>query len=133
MPKAIFSMVLIFPGAGCAKLAHLQELLTLKELSDERDQQVLYVAQQDKNFEKLLAAIQDHSIVQFTDQKNFLQTFGKPVLTKRIEREGKPLQQWLYRYLTKPFGSPKVYLYFDASGKLLDWEYLKRDADKENV
>ena len=120
-----FLSVLIVTGTGCAKLAHLQELLTLQELSKDRDQQALDVARQEQDFEKLLAAVKDHSIVQFTDQRSLLQSFGKPILTKPVEREGRRMEQWLYRYPTQAFGSPKIYFYFDASGKLLDWEYLR--------
>ena len=46
----LFLSCVVF-GGGCAKLAHLQELLTLKGFSSERDRQDLYVEKQNKNFD----------------------------------------------------------------------------------
>lgn len=114
---------------GCAKLEHLPELLTLQDLSDDRGQQDLYVRNHDESFERLLQAVQDNSINQFPDKKSFLKAFGKPLLTRQVAWKGETLERWLYRYATKPFGSPRVYLYFDPSGKLKDWQCFPGQED----
>jgi len=114
---------------GCAKLAHLQELLTLKALSLERDQQELDMEKQDKNFDNLLAAVENNSLEQGTHQRKFLGAFGEPILVSQVTGDDQQtLEKWLYRYATRPFGSPKVYVYFDRKEKLVEWEYLPRDT-----
>ena len=138
MDKIFFCFFLII-FTGCAKLAHLDELLTLKALSDDRDQQDLYVANRGKKFEKLVAALKDSSIGRFGYKKDFLKEFGEPILVQPIGHGSgndvvvmKPGERWIYRYPVRPFGSPKVYLDFDRSGKLMSWQYISRD-DNETV
>ena len=110
---------------GCAKLAHIDELLTLQELSIDQDKQAKFVQEQDKKFESLLAAIQSDSFRRYTDQKSFLKDFGPPVTKQTITKENQLLEKWVYRYATKAFNSEKVYVYFDQSGKLMEWEHIK--------
>ena len=117
-------------GAGCAKLAHLQELLTLQGFSQDRDGQDLYTERQNENFEKLLAVAKNNSLGQFSSRRSILRAFGKPILKSRVLRDdGQTQERWLYRYPARPFGSPKVYVYFDKKGKLIEWQYLPRDAN----
>ena len=127
MKKILPVFFVLFFFTGCAKLEHLQELLTLKDLSDDRDQQDIYVRNHDESFERLLKAVNNNSLDQFPDKKSFLKTFGKPLLTEQAVLNGQSLEKWLYRYATRSFGSPKVYLYFDQSGKLKHWQYFSRD------
>ena len=123
----------VFLLAGCSKLEHLQELLTLKDLSDEREQQDLYVQKHDEDFERLVKAAKDNAIEQYKTKKNFLKTFGKPLVTEQVSLDGESLEKWLYLYTTRSFGSPKVYLYFDQFGKLKHWRYFSREEDKKEV
>lgn len=116
--------------SGCAKLAHLQELLTLKGLSDNQAAQQKYVEKQDKRFEQLLEAVKANRMNEFSDQKAFLKAFGEPIFKKSTDTSG---QKWLYRYTAKLFGSEKVYLYFDQSGKLLNYEHVKPNSNKGNL
>ncbi|HLD69506.1 MAG TPA: hypothetical protein VJA17_01965, partial [Candidatus Omnitrophota bacterium] len=95
--------------------------------------QDLYVRNHDESFERLLAAVKNNSLDQFPDKKSFLKAFGKPLLSKQVAWKGWTLQRWLYRYATKSFCSPKVYLYFDQSGKLKDWQYFPGEEDKNPV
>lgn len=118
---------LFFFLTGCAKLEHLQELLTLKDLSDDREQQDIYVRNHDESFERLLKVVKNNSLDQFPDKKSFLKSFGKPLLTEQVMLNGEPLEKWLYRYATRSVGFPKVYLYFDQSGKLKHWQYFSRE------
>ena len=131
MRKILRLFCLIFLLAGCAKLEHLQELLTLKDLSDDRDQQDLYAQRHDENFERLVNAVKDKSIDQYKTKKNFLQAFGKPLVTEQVSLDGESLEKWLYRHTTLSFGSPKVYLYFDQSGKLKRWQYFSREENQK--
>jgi len=117
--------------AGCAKLAHLQELLTLKGFSHDRDQQDESMQRRDENFEKLLMAARNNSLNEFSSRRRFLKAFGEPILRFQVlQEDGKTVEKWLYRYATRPFGSPKVYVYFDQKGKLLEWQYLSREANE---
>ena len=128
MKKIFFSLwCLSFLLTGCAKIEHLQELLTLKDLSDDRDQQDIYVKNHDESFERLLAAVKTNSLSQFPDKKSFLRDIGKPVLIKEVIGNGESLERWLYHRSTKSLGLPKIYLYFDQTGKLKYWQYFARD------
>ena len=115
--------------AGCAKLAHLEELLRLKELSDDRDRQDQYREKQDQYFERLLTALKNDSLNRFTDRRSFLQAFGPPIFARSVRHpDGQTTEQWLYRYTTRPFDSPKVYCYFSPDGKLADYRYFPRET-----
>lgn len=115
--------LLIF--AGCAKLAHIDELLTLQDLSIEQDRQVKFVEDQDKSFELLLKAAENNSFEQYSNQNDFLGNFGPPVYTVDVNENGQQLKKWVYRYSTKAFDSQKIYLYFDDTGRLAKWNHIK--------
>ncbi|MFA5059597.1 MAG: hypothetical protein WC676_03120 [Candidatus Omnitrophota bacterium] len=115
---------------GCAKLAHLEELLTLKSFSDNQAQQVKYVEVQDKKFALLLEAIKNDQMKDHPDKKEFLKTFGQPILAKRVVENGVELEEYLYRYSAKLSGSEKVYVYFDAQGKISRWRYVEPEKRK---
>lgn len=117
-------VLLVAPLSGCAKLAHMQELLTLKAYSEEKDQQVELVRGQDERFQKLIQLAESKGLGPYTTQESFLKEFGAPVLKKSVVKEEQPLEEWLYRYSTEYFDSPKVYLYFDETGALQRWDYL---------
>ena len=127
MKKILPFVSFLFLLTGCAKLEHLQELLALQDLSDDRDQQKMYVKNHQKSFESLLAAVKDHSIVQWQDKKSFIRNFGRPLLVKQVTLNQQTLERWLYRYPLRPFDSPRIYLYFDQAGKLRFWQYFPRD------
>jgi len=110
---------------GCAKVAHLQELLTLKAASDNGEEQKQFVVAQDKRFESLLEKVKNNQLGEYTNRKSIYRAFGEPIFVKEIQRDGQLQEQWLYRYATKFFDSPKVYLYFDPAGKLIDWQYVE--------
>lgn len=111
--------------AGCAKLAHLQELLTLKAYSQDRDVQAEYVEGRDQQFEELLQYAKTNT---FPDELNtsgqIAEAFGSPILSRETQHNGQPAVMWLYRYQVKYFHSEKVYFYFDPQGQLLDWNYV---------
>ncbi len=122
--KILMAGCLLLVVTGCAKLEHLDQLLTLKDLSEEGDRQDRYVENQDHKFELLLEAVQSNALSQDTHQKKILQKFGDPIYREEITRDGQGVEKWLYRYTKEFFDSEKVYLYFDREGKLINWEYL---------
>ena len=110
--------------SGCAKIAHLDELLRLKNYSAEKEREKKFVEGQDKNFERLLAAVKGQGLGRYPDQKSILKEFGEPVFGRKTVKADIPCEVWLYRYATQYFGSDKVYLYFDQKGKLKSYDYL---------
>lgn len=116
---------------GCAKLAHLQQLLTLKAYSQNKDLQAEHVNAQDERFEELLEVVKTDSLDQYPDKRSFLKAFGDPIFLKKVVREDTPLDLWLYRYAAQLKGSEKVYLYFDESGKLHDWKHVAAKQQTE--
>ena len=119
-------LVLMFVSfflAGCAKLAHMDQLLTLKAVSDEQAQMGKEIKRQDARFESLVAAVEEGSISKYKDQKSVTGEFGPPVFTEKLAEDGRTFEVWVYRYAAQFFDSPKVYLYWDRSGQLVRWEY----------
>ncbi len=125
MREAILSFFVIIFLSGCAKLAHMQELLTLKAMSDDGERQKRYVKAQDDKFAALLEKVKSQQIKTYPDQRSILKAFGDPIMTKAVEKDGQVLEQWLYRYSVKFFDSEKVYLFFDNKGQLIQWEYVE--------
>lgn len=121
-----FVMIALSPLllTGCAKISHLDQLLTLKDLSDEQDRLERHIQTRDEKFEFLVKAVQDGTIGRYKNQKSLRRHFGEPVYTEKITQDGRLLDLWVYRYTTKFFDSPKVQLYLDSSGQLIRWDYL---------
>ncbi len=120
--RFIFLLIAFFLS-GCAKLQHLDQLLTLKGLSDEQTQMGKEIERQDARFERLVAAVEEGSISKYKDQKSVARQFGPPIFTEKVQEDGRPFEIWVYRYAARFFGSPKVYLYWDQAGQLARWEY----------
>jgi len=127
--KSVLIVSFIFLN-GCAKLAHMQELLTLKAMSDNGDEQRRFVAAQDARFETLLEKVKNNQLGEYPNRKSVFRAFGEPIFTKQVQRNDQTQEQWLYRYATKFFDSPKVYLYFNPKGKVIDWQYVATPEKK---
>jgi hypothetical protein len=95
---------------GCAKLAHLDQLLTLQDLSNEQGAQAKYIEEQNARFESLLAVVKSGDIDIYSSRETFRNDFGEPVLKRQVTLNGLELEMWLYRYPAKLTGSEKVYL-----------------------
>ncbi len=124
--SSLQNFILVFIAlffTGCAKLQHLDQLLTLKAVSDEQTQMGKEIERQDARFESLVAAVTEGSISQYKDQKSVTAQFGPPIFTEKVAEDGRPLEVWVYRYAAQFFDSPKVYLYWDQAGQLVRWEY----------
>ena len=107
---------------GCSTVAHLDQLLTLQEISKNSDMQQKYVGEQDQKFAQLRDAVKNNAMSSYPDKASILASFGNPIFTKSTRDN---LEKWLYRYSAKLSGSEKVYLYFDSAGVLVKWEYLE--------
>ncbi|MBI5024528.1 MAG: hypothetical protein HZC18_05940 [Candidatus Omnitrophica bacterium] len=118
--------------AGCAKLAHLDQLLTLKAVSDEQAQMGKEIERQDARFESLVTAVEEGSITKYKSQESVTGQFGPPIFTERLEENGRPLDVWVYRYAARFFDSPKVYLYWDQAGNLIRWEFTPAVSSHES-
>ncbi len=117
----LIAAALMMTLTGCAKLEHLDQLLIIKDYSASKDLQRKEVNTQNKNFEKLLASLQEGNFSQrFSNKKKIKEEFGAPVISRGEERNGKEYEVWLYRYPTRYNDSPKVYFYFDQEGQLKD-------------
>lgn len=85
----------------------------------------------DQRFEKLVEAIQEERISENNTKRSIKRIYGEPILSEEKIIEEQEFEVWLYRYAKKFFGSDKVYMYFDSSGKLKRWEYVKAKGDED--
>ena len=118
-------MFLLMSAAGCAKLAHLNELLTLQDLSNEQAAQAQYVEEKNAKFRELLKVFADGDLDVYIHRDMVLADFGEPVIKSKTERDGLDLQMWLYRYPVQLRGSEKIYFYFDKQGKTVAWKHVE--------
>ncbi len=112
--------------AGCGfvkKMQHLPQLLTLKRHSEEQAEISQEVVEQNQRFDRLAASIKDGSFEKYTGAVDVRRDFGSPVFSRVVERDSRPVEEWLYRYATEFKDTDKVYLYFDFKGALLDSVY----------
>ena len=113
---------------GCAKLAHLNELLTLKSVSDNQRQIQIYLEKQEKGFTKLKDDIKNNRLKQGQFKRSIISKYSEPVLIEKPEPENAGIKEiLLYRHPTNYFKSDRVYLYFDESGRLVSWELKPAD------
>lgn len=128
----IFLIYLIFAVSGCAKVQHLDQLLTLKAMSEEGERQDKYIASQDKKFKQLLSDIQNNNLKKDLHKKAAVKKYGDPINETLATRQDQDTTMLLFRYAMKPFDSEKVYLYFDKDGRLIDWEYVEHVAQSKS-
>ena len=130
MSRIAFSLISVIFLSGCAKVAHMNELLTLKAMSDGQDAMGAYIEKQDNKFKLLLSAVEDKSIEKYNRKSVIVRKFGDPVYCEDITHNGAPAEFCLYRYTKKYFNSDKIYFYFDKEGKLLDWQHIPLNSDE---
>jgi len=112
--------------SGCAKISHLDQLLTLKGLADEQVQMGKQIDEQDQKFEMMLSEMKEGTIDQYLNKRKIVREFGEPIYIKIVKRDDQQMEIWLYRYATKFFGSEKIYLTFDSDDNLVKSEYMER-------
>lgn len=123
MNLRLFPIVFLLPVLliGCAKLAHLNELLTLKSLADEQKTVSRDVEAGNVHFDMLLAMVQSGDISRYKNKEDIVTHFGAPILRRERTSDSVKIEEWVYRYQTQFFNSPKVYLQFDESQALIKW------------
>lgn len=129
--RSILPLVFILL-CGCAKVQHMDQLLTLKAVSDEQAAMSKEVEAVNKKFDELVSIVKSGEISQYKTQRSVRKKFGDPILIDQQDKDGSALQVWLYRYATKFFGSDKVYLYFDTEGNLKNWDYVQAKEEVQN-
>jgi hypothetical protein len=105
----------------------MDELLLLKRLAREQDQMAAAVSETNQKFSALTDVVQSGQISGYPDQAAIQDAFGPPLVVESTQADEQVLERWLYRRSTDFFGSPKVYLYFNASGRLMKWDYINRE------
>ena len=119
--KRIFYLILfVVILSGCAKLTYMKQLLLLKGLSDEQIELDAYVESQEENFNKLVDAINRGVFEEYKTKKQILNEFGDPIIKKNVVIDREEYEMWLYRQPMEYFNSKKVYVYFDAAGRVVD-------------
>ncbi len=116
-----FLIVLVL-SAGCTKVKHLDQLMTLKGLADSHKDMAEYVDKKDQLFVLLKEKIESNELETGRLKKSILKEFGDPILKRSVYDQEFIRELWLYRYQTRYFEASKVYLYFDDQNKLLDWK-----------
>jgi len=112
-------ILMLLVCTGCSKIQYLDQALTLKGYSDERDAQNAYVKRHDALFEKMLVEARRPGAFRSYDGKAaFVRAFGDPVFC----RPAGELEECLYRRIVKPSESRRIYLYFNAREELARWE-----------
>jgi len=111
---------------GCAKISHLDQLLTLKGLADEQVQMGKQIDEQDQKFEMMLEEVKAGTLNQYLNKKLIVQEFGEPIYIKSVNKNEQQMEVWLYRYAAEFFGAEKIYLYFDSDENLINSEYMER-------
>lgn len=120
----LFFVISLVFLCGCAKLAHLEQLLTIKSYSDNKDLQEKFVSKQNEDFERLLQLVRAEGLNAYQTKKELCADFGPPVFTREVIHQGQSVEMCLYRYATEYWNSDKVYVYFDQESRLVDWEWV---------
>jgi hypothetical protein len=121
---------------GCTQLKQVQnldQLLVLKEYSEEKEAQGKWIEQETENFNGILAAVRDGSIKNSPDRESIREQFGDPVIIENIEKDNAPVEQWLYRHPLQKLAFERVYLYFDSNGRLVRYEIVTPPNDGQKV
>lgn len=117
----VYFIAILF--CGCAKLAHLDELLALKSVSDNQRQIEIYLAKQECGFNRLKDDIKNNRLKQGELKRSVIAKYSEPVLTKKAMPENVGVKEiLLYRHPTNYFKSDRIYLCFDANNRLVSWE-----------
>lgn len=123
MRRIMTLFILTCALGGCAKVSHMDQLLTLKGVADEQTRIKKFVDEQDRRFDKMVEEAKAGTLDQYINKREFMRTFGKPVFVTMVKEEDRELEAWLYRHATEYFHADKIYLYFDADGNLVRSEY----------
>lgn len=108
--------------SGCATISHLDELLTLKSMDNSQTDMKRSIARQEEGFALLREDVDADNLKVGTSKRRIIVKYGEPIISSTLnEASGEEIL--LYRRPTRYFDSDKIYLYFDASKKLMRIEY----------
>lgn len=114
-------LVLFFLG-GCSAVSHMEQLLTLKGVSDEQQSIGEYVQEKNAHFQKLLETVCSGKTSFYSTQHQILTEFGEPVSRLPLAKGSVASESWLYHQQTQYFEKPKVTLNFDEVGNLVTYD-----------
>lgn len=113
MKKLILLLLILSMLSGC------QGLNTLLRYSKEMSRQEKILLAQQKDFEKIKAAIENNELAVGLSSKEIISSFNEPVV---VVEEG-DRERWVYRPGNIDLASEKAYLYFQQQ-KLTTWELI---------
>lgn len=102
---------------------HVTEIMRIKAASDNKEEQIRSVRAVNERFDALLVALRNNTLDTCQTKDDFLKRFGEPIFIKKFSDMPAYTERWLYRYAEDLWKSDKVYVYFDAQGKTVTWEY----------
>jgi len=83
-------IIILFFGlivlGGCAKVSHLDQLLTLKGLADEQVEMGKEIEEQDRKFELMLEEMKAGTLDEYANKRKIERTFGGPIYVKKCEQ-----------------------------------------------
>jgi hypothetical protein len=124
-----FLLLILCCLTGCAKLANINELLTLKAVADEQKRHDEYVADYDARFKSLIEAHKNGTVSEYRNKRGITKRYGKPIFVEETVMDGQTVEKWVYRQAVKYFDSDYVHIYFDQEGRFVKSEYLPFTSD----
>jgi hypothetical protein len=106
----------------------MDELLTLKSISDSQRDIDIYLKKQEKGFKKLADDINNGRLHKGVSRKYIIDTYYEPVLAKKVDDDSGVKEILLYRDPTEYFQSDRIYLSFNNRGRLVSWELKPADC-----
>ena len=94
LKKIIILFLGVWVVGGCAKVSHLDQLLTLKGLADEQTEMSRDIEAQDQKFNAMLEEMKAGTLDQYLNKGKYLRTFGEPVYVKRIHKNNQEMEKW---------------------------------------
>jgi len=102
--------------SGCTIVKHLDQLQMMAAFSRDKNEQHSLIENTDKNYDALAAVVASGKLKEYPDQTAILLNFKEPI-TKTDMNDG--TVRWLYRHSIPQKAKDKIYLFFDAKGKLI--------------
>lgn len=121
--KFLITLSSILILSGCATVKHLDQLLTLQNLSKNGDLKEACIQEHNDKLKALIDAIHTDAIKDY-DSTKVLAEFGEPTFVKKQPAGGEWVERWVYRDAGKLTSAEKVYLYFDSTLKLVRSEHI---------
>lgn len=118
MHRVIFFVFILFFLCGCAVLEYSEQIGALRDIEKSQKDMGSFVEEKQGLFDLLLSDIKAGRLKKDMPKESVLKIYGGPILSK--QENGK--EALLYRH-PLDFFSDKIYLYFDRSERLIEWEY----------